>query len=204
MKSCILAWMEQEAITGNNNFRLMLEVVCVHTLCWADGPMLGVVSGIQLPQYQGCGCHILASKTLLRGINWQILVFFHQGFSHNLVISFQFFPQSSYTVLRSLSLDLCAQGPALLHNPWIFSKKKTLLLSYSFQGISAPIQSAEDGACESAAISILATERSQTYCVSPCHVSIALCLQIPHLHTCHLRQQVGASTNVFVSKHRSD
>lgn len=81
MKSCILAWTEQEAITGDNNFRLMLEVVCIHTLCWADGSMLGVVSGIQLPQYQGWGWHILASKTLLRGINWQIVAFLTKVFA---------------------------------------------------------------------------------------------------------------------------
>lgn len=93
MKSCILAWTEQEAITGDNNFRLMLGIVCAHALCWADGPMLGVVSSIQLPPYQGHGCHILASKTLLRGINWQILAFSHQGFSYNLVIHGTEIPQ---------------------------------------------------------------------------------------------------------------
>lgn len=92
-KRCILAWTEQEAIKGDNNFRLMLEAVCVHTLFWADGPMLGVVSSIQLPQYQGHDCHILASKTLLRGINWQSLAFSHQGFSHNLGIHSTEIPQ---------------------------------------------------------------------------------------------------------------
>lgn len=78
---------------GDNSFRLMLKAVCVHTLSWADGPMLGVVSGIQLPQYQGHGCHILASKTLLRGINWQILAFSGQGFSYNLVVHSTEIPQ---------------------------------------------------------------------------------------------------------------
>lgn len=37
--------------------------------------------------------------------------------------------------------------------------------------------------------------------IAPLHF---LSLQIPRLHACHLRQQVGTSANVFVSKHRSD
>lgn len=67
MKSCILAWMEQEAIMGDNNFKQMLKVVCVHTLCWADGPMLGVVSGVQLPHYQAMVATSLLQKLSSEG-----------------------------------------------------------------------------------------------------------------------------------------
>lgn len=84
------------------------------THSWADGPMLGVVSGIQLPQHQGCSCHIFFKNPPQR-----------DKLADSGIFSPRLFPQSSYPQYWDLSLALSTQDHALLHNLWTFSNINT-------------------------------------------------------------------------------
>lgn len=117
------------------------------------------------------------------------------------------FPQSGWlsTVPKSHSPAWITQ--VLLQGLWIFIRKKKSVLGLVFSGILCPHPISRSREMWDGCNCHADHEEDRPTGSAPCQLYTAplhfLSLQIPCLHACHLRQQVGTSANVSVSKHRS-
>lgn len=140
-------------------------------------------------KHWGSGCHILASlasKSLLAEVSWLSIV-----------------PRSQCPAPQ-------CPGPCTSPQSLDFSqkKKKKKALHLIFSVIFCPYRISRRWGMWDSCNCHAGHEEDKPTGSAPRQPDIAplhfLSLQIPRLHACHLRQQVGTSANVFVSKHRSD
>lgn len=131
---------------------------------------------------------------LLTGVSWQIWVFLATAFPTVwLIIHSTEIPQPSLN------------HPSTSPRPLDFYQEKKSALGLVFSVILCPISRSREmwDGCNCHA----GHEEDRPTGSAPCQLYTAplhfLSLQIPCLHACHLRQQVGTSANVSVSKHRS-
>lgn len=189
MKSGILVWMGQELITGDSNFRLMSKVLSVQTLfvlgwwalarCWLRH-LAAPIPRQWLP-YLCCNSPPPAPHTS-QGVKSAVPVIFWP----------RFFSQSSYSQYwNPLAWPLAPRALHCFIISGFFSGEKSPPLGLLFSVTFCPHPVSDSQGTWDGCNCHAGHEEDWPIGPAPCQLYIAalhfLCLQIPRLHTCHLR-----------------